>query len=191
MPSTGNNGSHGTSFLFVCFCFYQQKYKHDTEIRPRRQNSCSTSVQIRQDITSDLRLGRTEALRGLGNSLSKDRPEQHNTDCLKERTAETGSGQGWEQSAFILTNMGTISRATLGRLLRHKVERVWLFNALYCQLAQKKKPKALTFFDDNCYLSGQPLQPEHCDVHSVASIPFTAQMSPISTRKNYQHYCSM
>ena len=55
-----------------------------------------------------------------------------NTDHLKERGVEKGSGlystfQGRERSVLNQTNIGTVSRATLGRLLRDGAERVWAF----------------------------------------------------------------
>ena len=79
------------------------------------------------DITSGLQVGRV--FRGLRNFLNMDRPEHHSIDCLKERRVEKGSGrhstlQGRERSAFNETNIGTVSRAKLGRLLRGKAERV-------------------------------------------------------------------
>ena len=84
------------------------------------------------DITSGLQLGRAEVLRGLRNFLNTDKPEHHRIDRLKERGVEKGSGrhstlQGREQSVFNQTNIGTVSRATLGRLLRDGAERVWAF----------------------------------------------------------------
>ena len=84
------------------------------------------------DITSGLQLGRAEVLRGLRNFLSTDKPEHHSIDRLKERGVEKGSGrhstlQGRERSVFNQTNIGTVSRATLGRLLRDGAERVWAF----------------------------------------------------------------
>ena len=84
------------------------------------------------DITSGLQLGRAEVLRGLRNFLSTDKPEHHSIDRLKERGVEKGSGrhstlQGRERSVFNQTNIGTVSRATLGRLLRDWAERVWAF----------------------------------------------------------------
>ena len=84
------------------------------------------------DITSGLQLGRAEVLRGLRNFLSTDKPEHHSIDRLKERGVEKGSGrhstlQGRERSVFNQTNTGTVSRATLGRLLRDGAERVWAF----------------------------------------------------------------
>ena len=97
------------------------------------------------DITSGLQLGRAGVLRGLRNFLSTDKPEHHSTDRLKERGVEKGSGrhstlQGPERSVFNQTNIGTVSRATLGRLLRDGAERVWAFRALRCHLKLKLKP---------------------------------------------------
>ena len=84
------------------------------------------------DITSGLQLGRAEVLRGLRNFLNMDRPEHHSNDHLKERGVEKGSGrhstlQGRQRSVFNQANIGTVSRATLGRLLRDGTERVWAF----------------------------------------------------------------
>ena len=84
------------------------------------------------DITSGLQLGRAEVLRGLRNFLSTDKPEHHSIDRLKERGVEKGSGRhstlkGRERSVFNQANIGTVSRATLGRLLRDGAERVWAF----------------------------------------------------------------
>ena len=81
---------------------------------------------------SGLQLGRAEVLRGLRNFLSTDKPEHHSTDRLKERGVEKESGrhstlQGRERSVFNQTNIGTVLRATLGRLLRDGAERVWAF----------------------------------------------------------------
>ena len=84
------------------------------------------------DITFGLQLGRAEVLRGLRNFLNTDKPEHHSIDRLKERGVEKGSGrhstlQGQERSVFNQANIGTVSRATLGRLLRDGVKRVWAF----------------------------------------------------------------
>ena len=85
-----------------------------------------------EDITSGLQLGRAEVLSGLRNFLNMDRPEHPSIDRLKERGVEKGSGwnstlQGREQSVFNQTNIGTVLRATLGRLLRNWVKCVWAF----------------------------------------------------------------
>ena len=84
------------------------------------------------DITSGLQLGRAEVLRSLRNFVNIDGPQHHSTVRLKERGVEKGSGrhstlQGRERSVFNQTNSGTVSRATLGRLLRDGAERVWAF----------------------------------------------------------------
>ena len=84
------------------------------------------------DIISGLQLGRAEVLRGLRNFLDMDSPEHHSTDRLKERGVEKGSSRhstlkGRKQFVFNQTNIGTVSRATLGRLLRDRVECVWAF----------------------------------------------------------------
>ena len=86
------------------------------------------------DITSGLQHGRAEVLRGLRNFLNTDKPEHHSIDRLKERGVEKGSGrhstlQGRERSVFNQTYMGTVSRVTLGRLLRDGAERVWVFSS--------------------------------------------------------------
>ena len=84
------------------------------------------------DITFGLQLGRAEVLRGLRNFLNMDWPEHHSIDRLKERGVEKGSGrhstlQGRERSVFNQANIGTVSRTTLGRLLRDGAERVRAF----------------------------------------------------------------
>ena len=62
-------------------------------------------------------------LGGLRKFLNIDRPEHHGIDRLKERGVEKGSGrhstlQGRERSVFNQANIGTVSWAILGRLLR-------------------------------------------------------------------------
>ena len=90
------------------------------------------SGQWNLEIMGQWNLGRAEVLRGLRNFLNMDRPEHHRIDRLKERGVEKGSGrhstfQGRERSVFNQTNIGTVSRATFGRLLRDGAERVWAF----------------------------------------------------------------
>ena len=84
------------------------------------------------DITSGLQLGRAEMFGGLRNFLNTNKPEHHSIDRLKERGVEKGSGRhstlkGRERSVFNQSNIGTVSRATLRRLLRDGAERVWAF----------------------------------------------------------------
>ena len=76
--------------------------------------------------------GRVEVLRGLRNFLNMDRPQHQSIDRLKERGVEKGNGrhstlQGQERSVFTQSNIGTVLRATLLRLLRDGVECIWDF----------------------------------------------------------------
>ena len=84
------------------------------------------------DFTSGRQRGRAEVFRGLRNFLNMDSPEHHSIDRLKERGVENGNGphstlKGRERSVFNQANIGTVSRATLGRLLKDGQERVWAF----------------------------------------------------------------
>ena len=84
------------------------------------------------DVASGLQLGRAEVLRGLRNFLNVNWPEHHSTDRLKKRGVEKGSSRystvrGLERSVFNQTNICTVSRATLWRLLRNGSVRVWTF----------------------------------------------------------------
>ena len=96
------------------------------------------------DITSGLQLGRVEVLRGLRHFLNMDRPEHHSIDRLKERGVDEGRGEhsthrGQEQSVFNQANIGSVSRATLERLLRDGPKRTWVSRALGCHLELKLK----------------------------------------------------
>ena len=57
----------------------------------------------------------------------------HHTIChLEERGVERGSARrsslkGRERAIVSQTNIGTVSKATLGKLLRDGVERIWAF----------------------------------------------------------------
>ena len=77
------------------------------------------------------------------NFFSMDRPEHHSIDRLKERGVKKGSGRhstlrGLERSVFNRTNIVTVSRATLGRLLRRR-SAYEPFRALRCHLELKLK----------------------------------------------------
>ena len=102
-------------------------------------NERSDRLASTADITSGLQLGRAEVLQGLRNFLNMNKPEHHSIDCLKERGVEKGSGRhstlhSRERSVFNQTNIGsvsraigTVSRATLERLLRDGMECIWAF----------------------------------------------------------------
>ena len=84
-------------------------------------------------LTSDLLLGRSEVLRSLRHYLREKSQGHHTTDRLEERVVERGrarrsSLKGREKAVFNQTNTGTVSKATLGKLLRDGMERIWAFS---------------------------------------------------------------
>ena len=87
-------------------------------------------------LTSGWLLGRSEVLRSLGHYLRAKSQEHHTTDRLEERGVERGSARrsslkGRERAVFNQTNIGTVSKATLGKLLRDGMERIWVFPSAY------------------------------------------------------------
>ena len=114
--------SQGQICLDSCTCCH-------TETEAADQICCLTQSRCTNNTHTQTH---THTHRGLRNFLSTDKPEHHSIDRLKERGVEKGSGrhstlQGRERSVFNQTNIGTVSRATLGRLLRDGAERVWAF----------------------------------------------------------------
>ena len=86
------------------------------------ENERADRLASTADITFGLQLGRAEVPRGWRNFLNMDRPEHRSIDRPKERRVEKGSGrhsalQGRERSVFNQTDICTVLRATLGRLL--------------------------------------------------------------------------
>ena len=87
------------------------------------------------DITSGLQLGRVEVLRLRLEELSvRGQARASQQWSLEGRGVEKGSGRhsalrGRERSVFNQTNIGTVSRATLRRLLREQAEREWAFTS--------------------------------------------------------------
>ena len=84
--------------------------------------------------TSDLLLGRSEVLRSLRHYQRAQIQRQHTIDRLEERGVERGisarrsSLKGRERAIVNQTNTGTVSTATLGKVLRDGVERIiWAF----------------------------------------------------------------
>ena len=82
--------------------------------------------------TSGLLLGRSEVLRSLRYYLRARRQAHHTIDRLEERGVERGSARrpsvkGRERAIVSQTNIVTVSKATLGKLLRDGVERIWAF----------------------------------------------------------------
>ena len=80
-------------------------------------------------ITNGLRLRRSEVLRSLRHYLRVQNQGHHTFDRLEERGVERGSDRrsylkGRERAIVSQTNIGTVSKATLGTLLIDGVERI-------------------------------------------------------------------
>ena len=80
-------------------------------------------------LTSGLLLGRSEVLRSLRHYLRVQSQGHHTIDRLEERGVERGSARrsslkGRERAIVSQTNTGTVSKATLGKLLTDRVERI-------------------------------------------------------------------
>ena len=85
-------------------------------------------------VSGSMKLGRSEVLRGLRRELKSltEAEEHHTVDRLRERGVKRGSGRkselkGRERGTLNQTNIGTVSRATVRRLLRDGTERIWAF----------------------------------------------------------------
>ena len=83
-------------------------------------------------ITSGLLLGRSEVLRSLRHYLLAQSEEHHTINRLEKRGSERGiarrsSLKGRERDIVNQTNIGTVSKATLWKLLRDWVKRIRAF----------------------------------------------------------------
>ena len=86
-------------------------------------------------ITTGLRLGRSDVLRAVRQHLQQledNQEHHHSVDRLLERDIQKGSGRlstlrGRERAVVNQTNIGTVSKATLGKLLKDGEERIWAF----------------------------------------------------------------
>ena len=83
-------------------------------------------------LTGGLLLGRSEALKSLRDHLRAQSQGRHTIDRLEERSVERGSARrcslkGRERAVVSQTNVGTVSKATMGKFLRDGVERIWAF----------------------------------------------------------------
>ena len=79
----------------------------------------------KQPITSGLRLGRSEVLRSLGHYLQAQSQGHYTIGRLEQRGMERGSVRrsslkGRERAIVNQTNIGTVSKATLGKLLEKR-----------------------------------------------------------------------
>ena len=83
-------------------------------------------------LTNGLLLGRSEVLRSLRHYLRAQSQGHHTIDRLEERGVERerarrSSLKGREWIIVSQTNITTVSKETLGKLLRDEVERIWAF----------------------------------------------------------------
>ena len=81
---------------------------------------------------SGLLFGRPEVLRSLRHYLRAQSQGHHTVDRLEERGVERRSARrsslkGRERAIVNQTNVGTVSKETLVKLLRDGVERIWAF----------------------------------------------------------------
>ena len=92
---------------------------------PRRADSFAGKATL----TSGLLLGRSEVLRSLRHNLRAQSQGHHNINRLEPRSVERGSARrfslkGRERTIVSLTNIVTVSKVTLGTLLRDGMERI-------------------------------------------------------------------
>ena len=86
-------------------------------------------------LTSGLLLRRSEVLRSLRHylqALSITGNRHHTIGCLEKRDVERGSAResslkGRERAIVSQMNIGTVSKAMWGKLVRDWVERIWVF----------------------------------------------------------------
>ena len=86
----------------------------------------------RQSRQTGLLLRRFQMLRSLRHYLRAQSQGHHIIDCLEEKVVEKGSAgrsslKGRERDIVNQTNIGTVSKAMLGKRLRDGVERIWDF----------------------------------------------------------------
>ena len=96
-------------------------------------NDRAERLACKATLTSGLRLGRSEVLRSLRLYLRAQSQRHHTNDPLEERGVERGSARrsslkGRETAIVNQTIIGTVSKATLWKLLRDGVERIMCFS---------------------------------------------------------------
>ena len=92
-------------------------------------NDRADSLPGKAAITSGLLLGRSEVLRSLKHNLRAQSQGHHTIDRMEDRSVERGSTRrsslkGRERAIVNQTNIGTVLKATLGKLLRDGVDRI-------------------------------------------------------------------
>ena len=102
----------------------------------REKNDWADKLAGKAAFSNGLLLRRSEVLRSLRHYLWAQSQGHHTIDHLEERGMERGSAQ-WsspkvrERAIFSQTNVGTVSKATLGKLMRDGVEHIWAFLSAY------------------------------------------------------------
>ena len=98
----------------------------------RREMTEQIDWREKATLTSDLLLGRFEVLRSLRRYLQAQSQGHHTIDRLEERGLERGSAR-WsslerrERAIVNQTNIGIVLKATLGKLLRDEIERIYIY----------------------------------------------------------------
>ena len=92
-------------------------------------NERADTLAGKATLTSGSLLGRFEVLRSLRHYLQAQSQGHRTIDRLEERGVERGSARrsslkGRERAIVSQTNIGTVSKATLGKLLSDGVERI-------------------------------------------------------------------
>ena len=96
---------------------------HTFENSRVKGNDKANRLAGKPTITNGLRLGRSEMLRSLRHYLRAQSQDHHNIDHLDERDVKRGSAgrssfKGRERAIVNQTNIGTVLKATSGKLLR-------------------------------------------------------------------------
>ena len=94
-----------------------------------KENDRADRLDGKATLTSGLLLGRSEVLRSLRHYRRARSQGHHTINRLEERGVERGNARrsslkGQERAIVNRTNIGTVLKATLGKLLRDGVERL-------------------------------------------------------------------
>ena len=94
-----------------------------------KENDRADRLAGKATLTGGLLLGRSEVVRSLRHYQRAQSERHHTIDRLEERGVERGSARrsslkGRERAIISQTNIGTVSKATLGKLLRDRVVRI-------------------------------------------------------------------